>query len=141
VRVIHASPDAPAVSVKVAGGATLIDSLAFPNASDYLPVDATTYNLQVTPAGANDVVLDLANTSLQAGTIYDVVALGELANITAEVDTYAAQASTTATGSGSAESAPSSLPNTGAGENLSLLLLGLGALAIVSGFMLRRRTA
>lgn len=141
VRVIHASPDAPAVSVKVAGGPTLIDSLAFPNASDYLPVDAGSYNLQVTPAGANDVVLDLANTSLKAGTIYDVVALGELASISAEVDTYVPQASTTGTGSGSAGGAPSSLPSTGAGENLSLILLGLGALAVVSGFMLRRRTA
>lgn len=139
VRVIHASPDAPAVAVKVAGGPTLIESLAFPNASDYLPVDATTYNLQVTPAGANDVVLNLANTSLQAGTIYDVVALGQLANISAEVATYTAEVSTA--GSGNAGGAPSQLPSTGAGENLSLMLLGLGALAIVSGFMLRRRTA
>lgn len=141
VRVIHASPDAPAVAVKVAGGPTLIESLAFPNASDYLPVDAASYNLQVTPAGANDVVLNLANTSLQAGTIYDVVAMGQLANISAEVATYTPQASTTGTGSGSAGGAPNALPNTGAGENLSLLLLGLGALALVSGFMLRRRTA
>jgi LPXTG-motif cell wall-anchored protein len=143
VRVIHASPDAPAVAVKVAGGPTLIESLAFPNASNYLPVDATTYNLQVTPAGANDVVLNLANTTLQAGTIYDVIAMGQLANISAEVATYTPQASTTggAPSTPSTPSAPSQLPNTGAGENLSLVLLGLGALALVSGFMLRRRTA
>jgi LPXTG-motif cell wall-anchored protein len=147
VRVIHASPDAPAVAVKVADGPTLIESLAFPNASDYLPVDATSYNLQVTPAGANDVVINLANTTLQAGTIYDVIALGQLANISAEVATYTPQASTTGSGaaggteSGGTTSAANQLPNTGAGDNLSMLLIGLAALALAGGFMLRRRTA
>lgn len=133
VRVIHASPDAPAVAVKVANGATLIDSLAFPNASDYLPVDAGSYNLQVTPAGASDVVLDLPNTTLTAGTIYDVFATGELASIAAEVETFTPQAS--------AAAAPGTLPNTGAGDSLSLMLVGLGVLTLLGGFFLRRRTA
>lgn len=65
VRVLHLSPDAPAVDVKAAGGPTLISGLAFPNASDYLPVDAGSYDLQVTPAGGNTVVIDLAGTQLQ----------------------------------------------------------------------------
>jgi LPXTG-motif cell wall-anchored protein len=149
VRVIHASPDAPAVAVKVADGPTLIENLAFPNASNYLPVDATSYNLQVTPAGANDVVINLANTTLQAGTIYDVVAVGQVANIAAEVATYTPQASTTSSGtaggsgteSGATTSAPGHLPSTGAGDTLSMLLIGLSALALAAGFMLRRRTA
>lgn len=133
VRVIHASPDAPAVAVKVANGPTLVPSLAFPNGSDYLPVDAGTYNLQVTPAGANDVVLDLPNTTLTAGTIYDVFATGALANIEAQVETFTPAATTAA--------APGTLPNTGAGDSTSLLLIGLGALALAGGFVLRRRTA
>jgi LPXTG-motif cell wall-anchored protein len=137
VRVIHASPDAPAVAVKVANGPTLIPSLAFPNASDYLPVDATTYNIQVTPANASDVVLDLPNTTLTAGTIYDVFAVGNLANIKAEVKTFTPAAS----GSSSGAAAPGTLPNTGAGDSLSLALIGLGVLALAGGFLLRRRTA
>ncbi|HEX6288747.1 MAG TPA: DUF4397 domain-containing protein [Herpetosiphonaceae bacterium] len=140
VRVIHASPDAPAVAVKVASGPTLIESLAFPNASDYLPVDAASYNLQVTPAGANDVVLDLSNTDLKAGTIYDVVALGQLANISAEVATFTPQASASESGA-TTTGAPNQLPNTGAADTLSLLLIGLGALAVAGGLVLRRRTA
>lgn len=134
VRVIHASPDAPAVAVKVANGPTLIENLTFPNASDYLPVDAGTYNLQVTPAGASDVVLDLSGTQLQAGTIYDVIAVGNLANIAAAVDT-----TTPAAASGG--SAPGTLPNTGAADSLSIALIALGMLALAGGLFVRRRVA
>ncbi len=131
VRVIHASPDAPAVAVKVAGGPTLIQSLAFPNASDYLPVDAATYNLQVTPAGAEQVVLDLSGTTLNAGTIYDVVALGQLANIQAKVATFTPRAS---------GGQQTQLPNTGI-EDYMPLVLGLGLVLLAGGFVMRRRTA
>lgn len=143
VRVIHASPDAPAVAVKVAGGDTLIESLAFPDASKYLPVPAGTYNLQVTPAGADAVVLDLSGTTLEAGTIYDVFAVGQLANISAEVATFMPEmASAAASPSPSpAGGAPSTLPNTGISENISVLFVALGLLAIAGGFFVRRRTA
>lgn len=144
VRVIHASPDAPAVAVKLADGTALIPTLAFPNGSDYLPVDAGTYDLQVTPAGANDVVLDLGGTALTAGTIYDVFATGELANIKAEVKTFTPTATTGAASGGGAAAggaAPGTLPATGASDSLSLLLIGLGALALAGGFFMRRRMA
>lgn len=130
VRVIHASPDAPAVDVKVAGGPTLISGLAFPSASDYLPVDATSYNLQVTPAGGSAVVIDLPNTALQAGTIYDVVAVGQLANIRAEVATYTPASSA---------AAPHSLPNTGANDTLYMTLGMAALLLLVGGMALRTR--
>lgn len=145
VRVIHASPDAPAVAVRVAGGDTLIPSLAFPEASDYLPVPAGSYDLQVTPASdLNTAVLDLAGTTLEAGTIYDVVAVGELANIAVEVATFtpeAAAAAASPSAAPAAGGAPGTLPNTGAGENLSIMLIGLGVLALAGGFLIRRRTA
>lgn len=128
VRVIHASPDAPAVDVKVAGGPTLISALAFPNASDYLPVDAASYNLQVTPAGASDVVIDLPNTALQAGTIYDVVAVGQLANIRVELATTTPSSTM-----------PSALPETGANDSLYLTFTTLAVLLLAGGLMLRRR--
>lgn len=133
IRVIHASPDAPAVAIKLADGTALVPNLAFPNASDYLPVDAGSYNIQVTPANASDVVLDLPNTTLTAGTIYDVFATGNLANIAAEVETFTPAATTGA--------APGTLPNTGASESLSLALIALGMLALAGGFVLRRRMA
>lgn len=143
VRVIHASPDAPAVRVRVADGPTLIESLAFPNASDYLPVDAGTYNLQVTPAGADDVVLDLSGTQLQAGTIYDVVAVGQLANIRAEVATFTPESAPAGAGddNGAVVTTPGTLPETGAADGLTIALIAAGLALLAGGFALRRRTA
>ncbi len=135
VRVIHFSPDAPAVDIKVAGGPTLISNLAFPKDSGYLPVDAGSYDLQVTPAGKSDVVLDLKGTKLEAGKIYDVFAVGQLANLKVEpVVTTPAAASTGAT-------TPATLPRT-AGESLPLGLIALSAAAIVgAGFISRARAS
>ena len=76
VRVIHASPDAPAVDVAVAGGDVLIADLAFPDASDALEVPAGSYDLEVRPAGTTDVALDLPGVALEAGMVYDVFAIG-----------------------------------------------------------------
>ncbi|MDQ4044045.1 MAG: DUF4397 domain-containing protein [Chloroflexota bacterium] len=77
-RVIHASPDAPAVDIAVADGDVLIEGLEFPNASDYLEVPAGTYDLEVRPAGTTDVALDLPGVELEAGMVYDVFAIGQL---------------------------------------------------------------
>lgn len=128
VRVIHFSPDAPAVDVKVAGGPTLISNLAFPKASNYLPVDAGSYDLQVTPAGGTAVVLDLKGTRLEAGKIYDVFAVGELAKIKVEV------AVTT-------PAAPAALPRTGGESSIAMWALAAAAALIGAGLMLRRRMA
>jgi Domain of unknown function (DUF4397) len=53
IRVVHASPDAPAVDVYVAGNATpVISGLAYGQSSPYLTVDAGSYDFEVRPAGA-----------------------------------------------------------------------------------------
>jgi hypothetical protein len=85
VKVVHASPDAPAVDVAVKGGPVLISGLAFGKASETLTVDAATYDLEVRAAGTNTVALALNNTTLEAGKIYTVFAVDRLANITAVV--------------------------------------------------------
>lgn len=80
VRVIHASPDAPAVDVAVADGDVLIEDLAFGAASDYLEVPATSYDLEVRPTGTMDVALDLPGVELEAGMVYDILAVGQLSD-------------------------------------------------------------
>lgn len=80
VRVIHASPDAPAVDVAVAGGDVLIEDLAFGAASDYLEVPAASYDLEVRPTGTMDVALDLPGVELEAGVVYDILAIGQLSD-------------------------------------------------------------
>ena len=85
VQVVHASPDAPAVDIAVAGGPVLVGDLSFPNASGSLDVDSGTYDLEVRPAGTEDVALDLPGVALDAGTVYDILAIGTLADGTLTV--------------------------------------------------------
>ena len=85
VRVIHASPDAPAVDVAVAGGDVLVENLAFPDATEYLMVPAGTYDLEVRPTGTTDVALDLPGVELAGGNAYSVYAIGTLADGTLTV--------------------------------------------------------
>lgn len=130
VRVYHFSPDAPAVDVKVANGATLISNLAFPDASAYLDVPAGAYNLQVTPAGGSAVVIDLANTTLEAGKIYSVFATNVVAQITPQVAVTTPVAT------------PGTLPATSAGATAPLALLaGVAAALLGMAVLLRRRAA
>ena len=79
VRVVHASPDAPAVDVWVN------DNVAFSNApfkgiTAYAPLDSGTYNVKVVPTGATEPVVIEADLTLEAKD-YTVVAVGTLENI------------------------------------------------------------
>jgi hypothetical protein len=85
LRVVHASPDAPAVDVAVKDGDVLIADLAFPDASDYLSVPAASYDLEVRAAGTPDVALELPGIELEAGTVYSVYAIGQVSDGTLTV--------------------------------------------------------
>jgi hypothetical protein len=85
VRVVHASPDAPAVDVAVKGGDVLIENLAFPEASDYLSVPAASYDLEVRPTGTTDVALDLPGVEFEAGMVYTIYAIGQTTDDTLTV--------------------------------------------------------
>lgn len=85
IRVIHTSPDAPAVDIAVKGGDVLIKDLAFPDGSDYLMVPAASYDLEVRPTGTTDVALDLPGVELEAGKVYSVYAIGMLGDKTLTV--------------------------------------------------------
>jgi hypothetical protein len=82
LRVVHNSPDAPAVDVIVNGGVALAN-VPFGAISDYLSVPGGSYNVKVSPAGAaatGPYVID-ADVALTAGTDYTVIASGFLAEI------------------------------------------------------------
>jgi hypothetical protein len=80
IRVIHASPDAPAVDIAVAGGDVLISGLTSPNASEYLQVPAGTYDLEVRASGTTTVALPLPGVALEGDMVYDVFAIGQLSD-------------------------------------------------------------
>ena len=81
VRVVHASPDAPAVDVWV-DGTRVFENIAFEDITDFAEVPAGSYNVQVVPAGETMPVVIEADLTLDAMTDYTVIATDELANIT-----------------------------------------------------------
>ncbi|VWX38292.1 Peptidase [Exiguobacterium oxidotolerans] len=78
VRVAHFAPDAPAVDVAPKGGDALFSDLEFSKVSDYGTLDAGTYDLEVRPAGAMDVVKALDGIKLDSGKNYTALAIGLL---------------------------------------------------------------
>lgn len=78
VRFVHLSPDAPAVDVALDGGAVVFGNVAFRGYSDFTPLDAGSYDLEVRVAGTPTVALDLPPVTLEAGKIYTVFARGFL---------------------------------------------------------------
>jgi LPXTG-motif cell wall-anchored protein len=80
VRVVHASPDAPAVDVWV-NGAVAFSNAPFQGITDYAKLEPGSYNVQVTPTGATEPIVIDANLDLATQTDYTVVAVGQLANI------------------------------------------------------------
>lgn len=81
VRVVHASPDAPAVDVWVNDAIIAFSNAPFKGITDYAELDAGTYNVKVVPAGAMEPVVIEADLDLAADTDYTVVAVGQLAAI------------------------------------------------------------
>jgi hypothetical protein len=81
LQVIHASPDAPAVDIVVDGG-VLVPGLAFPEATGFVEVPGSTYNVAVTVAGnPGAVAIGPVDLDLDPGVRYSVFAIGELAAI------------------------------------------------------------
>jgi hypothetical protein len=78
-RLINASPDAGKISVSVTGGDELFGGTDFKDASDYNDLDAGTYSLDV-KSDDDRVLLTADNLELTAGEVYDIVALGQIAD-------------------------------------------------------------
>lgn len=115
VRVIHASPDAPAVDIAVADGPVLIEGLEFPDASDALDVAAGSYDLQVLASGTDVVALDLPGVGFAAGMVYDVFAVGSLEDGTL---TVLPLATLSADGAADGVGGVSAVPSTGVGSTV-----------------------
>lgn len=82
VRVIHASPDAPAVDIYV-NGQPAFTNLEFPKATNYAEVPAGSYEVKVFPAaakGSGNPVINVPALKLDAKN-YTVIATGKVANI------------------------------------------------------------
>jgi len=81
VRVVHASPDAPAVDVWVNDAIKAFTNAPFKGITSYAELDPGNYNVKVVPAGATEPAVIDADLGLDADTDYTVVAVGKLADI------------------------------------------------------------
>jgi hypothetical protein len=141
IRVIHTSPDAPAVDVAVSGGDVLIADLEFGQASQYVPVPAGSYDLEVRVAGTEDVAIDIPGFVADAGAIFSVFAVGQLADGSLTVEAFAdvQYAQSSGGGTPTTPNMPAAGAGGTAGDNASnsmwwLLAAGaLGGLALVVG--------
>lgn len=88
LRVVHASADTPAVDIVVNDNfdAPLVEDLAFPDFTGFVSVPPATYNVKVTPANNPGLIAINADLMLDVAQTYTVVALDELANVTAIVE-------------------------------------------------------
>ena len=76
VRFIHLSPDAPAVDITTTDGTVVFGNYEFKDYSDFTPLPAGSYDLQVRLAGTDTVVLELNGIAVADGNIYTVFAKG-----------------------------------------------------------------
>ncbi len=81
VRVMHASPDTPAVDIFV-DGAKAVTALAFPNNTPYVTLPAGGHNVKVfvSPSNGTGSPALEANLEIAAGKDYSVLAVGEVGN-------------------------------------------------------------
>ena len=76
LRFLHASPDAPAVDIKVANGPYLFQNVAFQEVGAYVMVPSGSYDIEVRVAGTNTVVMTLPGIALQNTKNYTAIAAG-----------------------------------------------------------------
>jgi len=76
VRIVHASPDAPAVDVAARGGPVLFGDVSFGQATDYRILTAQTQDLEVRQAGTNTVVKEVPNVTLNGATVHSIFIVG-----------------------------------------------------------------
>lgn len=83
VRVVHASPDAPAVDIVVNNNFAqpLVAGLSFRDVTPFVSVPGGSYNIKVTAAGNPGAIVIDANPAFVAGQEYSVLAVGTLATI------------------------------------------------------------
>jgi hypothetical protein len=88
VRVLHGSPDAPAVDVYVDGNKVggELAGLEFGDLSDYVALPAGTYDLKVCAAADATVCpIEADDVAVEAGTMYTIAATNVLASIEAQI--------------------------------------------------------
>lgn len=126
VRVVHFSADTPAVDVLTQDGATtVVENATYPNATDYLTLDAGSYDLKVCANADTSVCpLDPGALDLAAGRSYSVFAIGSL-----EGETLTAAVGVDGVAAPATDTVADPTETTGSAAPLALLLIAVSAFA------------
>jgi hypothetical protein len=84
VRFIHLSPNAPAVDITTTTGAVVFGNQSFRDYTEFTPLGAGSYDLQVRLQGTDTIVLELPGIVLEDGKIYTVFAKGFVDGVDAQ---------------------------------------------------------
>lgn len=78
VRLVHLSPDAPAVDVSIAGGGAspVFSSVNFKGSTQFLNVPSGTHSFQVKEAGTENAVMSATTLTLESGRNYTLIVRG-----------------------------------------------------------------
>lgn len=147
LRLVHASPDTPAVDVAIKDGGVLYPNLGLGEASNYFPLAAAPVNVEVRPAGTTTVALSVPSLVLKSETSYTVYVVG-LSSGSPGLSTLMVADSVTsssvsqvlpATGTSSGSTLNSTLPKTGVGDlpPVSAILALLAAICLLAGVTIR----
>jgi hypothetical protein len=141
IRVVHASPDAPAVDVAIKGGPVAFSNASFKAATAYAPVDAATYQFEIRPTGTTTAVLTTDPTMLAAGRIYTVFAMGQVGNNTLQAVAFVDNSAPgmPSTGGGAMADAGNNATNLALIGLLAVLVPALGYLTLRPHFATRSR--
>ena len=85
VMVVHASPNAPNVDVRI-NNSVALTNVAYPTNSNYSAVNSGSTNIKVSPTGTTNYVID-ATVNLEANKYYSVFAIDSVSKIKAAVVT------------------------------------------------------
>ena len=83
VMVVHASPNAPSVDVRI-NNSVALTNVAYPSNSNYTAVNSGSIDIKVSPAGTTSNVID-ATVNLEANKYYSVFAIDSVSKIKAAV--------------------------------------------------------
>lgn len=78
VKFINLSPDAPALSLEINGGASLYQNKAYKANSNYIEVEAKEYTFDIKDSATGAVKTSLPNLTLGKGRYYTIIARGML---------------------------------------------------------------
>ncbi len=76
IRIIHLSPDAPAVDLEEADGTSLFTNQTFKQASAFKEVDADTYNLKLNVGGNSSEAISIPDAEFRSRGIYSIIVRG-----------------------------------------------------------------